>query len=117
MALITCPECGKEISDCAAACPHCGKPMNSYYMEMPKQKKSKGWLWAVVILVVVAGFLTLTCPNKEAHRERMSSEISALILSEMKDSGGFAQLFASAVVGPLVDHLLDEMLVVDSYGI
>ena len=27
MALISCPECGREISDKAAACPHCGNPM------------------------------------------------------------------------------------------
>lgn len=25
MALIKCPECGKEISDKAIKCPHCGK--------------------------------------------------------------------------------------------
>ena len=24
MALVKCPECGKEISDSALACPHCG---------------------------------------------------------------------------------------------
>ena len=28
MALIKCPECGKEISDKAIACPNCGNPMN-----------------------------------------------------------------------------------------
>ena len=28
MALIKCPECGKEISDKARACPNCGNPMN-----------------------------------------------------------------------------------------
>ena len=28
MALIKCPECGKEISDKAMACPNCGNPMN-----------------------------------------------------------------------------------------
>lgn len=28
MALINCPECGKEISDKAVSCPHCGNPMN-----------------------------------------------------------------------------------------
>ena len=28
MALINCPECGKEISDSAYACPHCGFPLN-----------------------------------------------------------------------------------------
>ena len=28
MALIKCPECGKEISDQAANCPNCGFPVN-----------------------------------------------------------------------------------------
>lgn len=28
MALITCPECGKEISDKAQTCPNCGAPIN-----------------------------------------------------------------------------------------
>lgn len=34
MALINCPECGKEISDKAVACPHCGCPINA----QPKQE-------------------------------------------------------------------------------
>ena len=29
MALINCPECGKEISDKAPACIHCGYPMDA----------------------------------------------------------------------------------------
>ena len=29
MALINCPECGKEVSDKASACIHCGCPLNS----------------------------------------------------------------------------------------
>lgn len=28
MALINCPECGKEISDQAVSCPNCGTPIN-----------------------------------------------------------------------------------------
>ena len=28
MAIIKCPECGKEVSDRAAACPGCGYPIN-----------------------------------------------------------------------------------------
>lgn len=28
MALIKCPECGKEVSDKANACIHCGYPLN-----------------------------------------------------------------------------------------
>jgi len=30
MALIKCPECGKEISDLATQCPHCGCPSNKW---------------------------------------------------------------------------------------
>ena len=31
MALITCPDCGKEFSDQAAACPNCGRPNNTKF--------------------------------------------------------------------------------------
>ncbi len=37
MALITCRECGKEISDMAESCPNCGYPMKSkppYYLDI-----------------------------------------------------------------------------------
>lgn len=27
MALIMCPDCGKDVSDAAPACPHCGRPV------------------------------------------------------------------------------------------
>lgn len=30
MALIKCPECGKEISDQATSCPNCGIPINAH---------------------------------------------------------------------------------------
>ena len=30
MALISCPECGKEISDRAECCPHCGFPLKKH---------------------------------------------------------------------------------------
>lgn len=34
MALLKCPECGKEVSDAASSCPHCGRPIRD-------QKSSK----------------------------------------------------------------------------
>lgn len=40
MALIKCPECGKEISDKAPACIHCGFPLNQE-MPMPEYKYYK----------------------------------------------------------------------------
>ncbi|MBR1707474.1 MAG: zinc ribbon domain-containing protein [Clostridia bacterium] len=38
MALIHCPECGREISDKATICPHCGNPMSSN-MAFPKAEE------------------------------------------------------------------------------
>ena len=36
MALIKCPECGKEISDKSSACIHCGYPLANIQQEKPK---------------------------------------------------------------------------------
>ena len=37
MALIKCPECGKDVSTSASACPHCGYPING---NKPQQSTS-----------------------------------------------------------------------------
>lgn len=51
MAIINCPECGKEISDKAAACPNCGCPADEFLkiatvkapdLEVPKVTKHNG---------------------------------------------------------------------------
>lgn len=39
MALIKCPECGKEISDKAQSCPNCGYPI-------PKQENEEWQSWS-----------------------------------------------------------------------
>ena len=38
MALISCPECGKEISDKAVACPHCGNPINPQVQQTQQEE-------------------------------------------------------------------------------
>lgn len=40
MSLIKCPECGKEISDKAAACPNCGCPINSKSATIPEPEQN-----------------------------------------------------------------------------
>ncbi len=66
MALIKCPECGKEISDKATACPNCGCPIQSTEDPTPvvqrtaeekPKKKSKAALIAVVAAIVLLGAL------------------------------------------------------------
>lgn len=39
MALINCPECGKEISDKAASCPNCGLPIEKMPRELTENEK------------------------------------------------------------------------------
>ena len=58
MALIKCPECGKEISDEATSCPNCGHPMRKMEASAPPlnqpKKKKHGCLIAVLVFVVIA---------------------------------------------------------------
>ena len=68
MALIKCPECGKDLSTAAKACPHCGFiPTNNEHIsvvsnaEADQAKKANSFKpAAIVILVVLMFFLTLT---------------------------------------------------------
>ena len=41
MALIKCPECGKEISDKASRCPHCGLPQ-AYFASVIEKNENSG---------------------------------------------------------------------------
>jgi DNA-directed RNA polymerase subunit RPC12/RpoP len=40
MALINCPECGKQVSDKAASCPNCGNPI-AKPIEMPSNNSDE----------------------------------------------------------------------------
>lgn len=64
MALIKCPECGKEISDLAKACPSCGCPVHSgsvdetesvRIVQMPPMKPKKNPGVAVVLSLLLPG--------------------------------------------------------------
>lgn len=66
MALINCPECGKEISDKAQSCPNCGTPLKENqqqtvnipyqqqeYVQPKKKKKGHGCLVTIVIFIAI----------------------------------------------------------------
>lgn len=65
MALIQCPECGKEISDVAKACPNCGHPMQSAKIRDGKRKKGEYKKLAIVggIIAVAVVVLLLLIPT------------------------------------------------------
>lgn len=67
MALIKCTECGKEVSDKAAACPNCGAPIDAGTTPKvhsvqggevkPVKEKKKGSCLKTILIVVIAFFL------------------------------------------------------------
>lgn len=57
MTLISCPDCGKEISDLAPACPSCGRPIKATTIE------ATGKTWKKLQLVygslIIMGFFAV----------------------------------------------------------
>jgi len=51
MALIKCPECGKQISDAAAACPNCAYPINQQRQQAPQVIEQTGKKWKGLQLI------------------------------------------------------------------
>lgn len=65
MAIIKCPDCGKEISDRAEACPNCGCPIAAkpVYENAPvaevKKKKKTGIIIAIIAVIIIAAAAVL----------------------------------------------------------
>lgn len=73
MALIKCPECGKEISDKAISCPGCGYPIYKTEMETEQDRvnirnknKGKNLLTFGGILLTITMLFILFTANDEA---------------------------------------------------
>lgn len=93
MALIKCPECGKEISDRAASCIHCGCPIQpqqtAYRAEIPltpekviqhdQVRMSQKQTIAAIVLVAISVFLPLVLSRSGLYNFRLISFILSLI--------------------------------------
>ena len=62
MALIKCPDCGKEFSDQAAACPNCGRPNVPPKPETPEPSFR---VWGCLLIVILFIALMLGASAKE----------------------------------------------------
>lgn len=67
MALIKCPECGKEISNKAKVCPHCGIKIRSGALKISA-------IFLVGIFVVVSFFFIVTNKMRKYERANMAFE-------------------------------------------
>lgn len=79
MALMSCPECGKEISDAAQACPHCGHPIQEPQPQdtPPAPRKSK----RPVIIAACALALVAVIGIFVGFQQKQSSDRAAYIAS------------------------------------
>ena len=61
MALLTCPDCQREVSDKAVACPQCGHPFRAVPGQTARRpmhtKAASAAAKAVAFLMIVAGML------------------------------------------------------------
>ena len=91
MALVSCPECGREVSSAAASCPGCGHPITRQVVvvanetsqpkwnpgiaavlslvipgagQMYKGQVGNGFVW---LIVVIAGYVFLIIPGLVLH--------------------------------------------------
>ena len=87
MALINCPECGKETSDSSKCCPNCGCNVpaikqNNSVGSVPAVKEEQDWktlsfsqklkyyiLAIVVFIIVISSIFMLTKCSKEDHKD------------------------------------------------
>lgn len=94
MALIKCPECGKEISDRAASCIHCGCPLQqatntAYRAEVPPMpeetvrsktlRMSQKQTIAVIVLIAISVFLPLILSRSGLYNFHLMSFVLSLI--------------------------------------
>ncbi len=92
MALIKCPECGKEISDKAGACPHCGCPIGNTTQPMQNNdgksnKGSKKILIGVVAVVAIAGtgyYFGIAKPQQHLAEQKAVYEEAQDLIDEGK---------------------------------
>ena len=94
MALISCPECGKEISDKAFACPHCGNPMNQPTLKHTNnngssngnKKKLLYVLIGLILICIIGGaWFLLRSGNEPAYKEIDISELDSIFSIENID--------------------------------
>lgn len=86
MALISCSECGNEVSDRAVSCPHCGAPnvkklsSDQYTTSSSETVSKKGgiWIWVIgvpiglLILILIIGAFASTSPEAKQRSEERS---------------------------------------------
>ena len=106
MALINCPECGKEISDSVSNCPNCG-------YELKKKKNKLVPIILIVIVLVIAGvlsYLFVLRPNSIMNQatnliERGKLSDADVLLASLPSSARKEELLAQICIKEAQDAI------------
>lgn len=96
MALIKCPECGKDISDKASTCPNCGHPIspqqttvNVTQVQPEKKEKKKGScltkIIGFVVVIIIIGVIA-SSGSKDDNKTKTSDAGSSTATTEKSTS-------------------------------
>lgn len=83
MALISCPECLKKISDNAEYCPSCGFPINAPKVYKPKgtgcfmQTLNTGCLIVVVIIIIAIVLAGISAYKLKTNKNTEKTELKS----------------------------------------
>lgn len=104
MPLISCPDCGRQISDASPVCIGCGRPMNPPVQPYLERQQKEGptaltWFLAILFLVILAGVLFLM---KNGQLEGL--EAQTLVLGLVLIPLAFAFYFAPAIIAHRRKH-------------
>lgn len=69
MALIKCPECGKEISDTTKKCPNCG-----FAMKKKPNKKIIIIMFLIIVIIIIGGTIGYFLHQEKLKKERITAE-------------------------------------------
>lgn len=97
MALIKCPECGREVSDMAASCPNCGCPIEKpeeipeqaeyYHGSAGRASASKGGGFGkalLTFLAIIVGIILIgTCGGSSSKPDNWNTENKAKTYAEL----------------------------------
>ena len=115
MALIRCPECGREISSRAKACPHCGFPMDDVIkpneeeviIETILERKKSSivasiFLFLFLEIVFTAGFVFCVLVN--VYNQETFQSLSGLFIVLMLLFGAASLIAIAGLVVTIIDR-------------
>ena len=100
MALVTCPECGAEVSDQAPSCPHCGLPLRASAKDWLIKSWGEGlWHAQKGAIAYPIAWLSITIISIVASEElSFLGELLPGILFWLFISGVFGFLMSAAAI-------------------